>query len=113
MYAIRSYYAATHFGEAAELLDALAQIDAGACGERPMSAAALRVLAPARQANLLRWQLRRMDLTMPDETRLTEALRQLNTCDPARPLLPIAVCPADRSGGVEQPAFKISASTRH
>jgi len=78
--------AATHFGEAAELLDALAQIDAGACGERPMSAAALRVLAPARQANLLRWQLRRMDLTMPDETRLTEALRQLNTCDPARPL---------------------------
>lgn len=78
--------AATHFGEAAELLDALAQIDADACGERPMSATALRALAPTRQANLLRWQLRRMDLNMPDETRLTEALRQLNTCDPARPL---------------------------
>jgi tRNA(Ile)-lysidine synthase len=78
--------AATHFGEAAELLDALARIDAGACGERPMSATALRALSPARQANLLRWQLRQMGLSMPDETRLTEALRQLNTCDRDRPL---------------------------
>jgi len=78
--------AAGHFSEAAHLLDALAQIDAAAVGLRPMASAALRSLDSARQANLIRWQLRQMDLSMPDEARLLEALRQFNACAPDHPL---------------------------
>jgi tRNA(Ile)-lysidine synthase len=78
--------AAGHFAEAGQLLDDLARLDAAACGRRPMGAAALRALGPARQANLLRWQLRGMGLQMPDEARLHEALRQLASAGPAHPL---------------------------
>ncbi len=78
--------AAGRFAEAAQLLDELAAQDAVVCGERPMARAALRALSPARQANLLRWQLGRMHLAMPDEARLHEALRQFNHCGLDHPL---------------------------
>lgn len=78
--------AAAHFDEAADLLETLAAQDAAACGD-PLSRAALQSLAPARVRNLLRWRLRQLAVSMPDEARLGEAVRQLQSCDAARPLM--------------------------
>lgn len=79
--------AATHFREAAELLDELAQADAVTCetsgggegGQRVFSRTSLLGLSPARLANLLRWELRRLGLKPPSAARLAEAIRQLRT----------------------------------
>ncbi len=87
--------AAAHFDEAASLLDVLAAQDAAACGQplsraaesMAMSRAALRSLESARVRNLLRWRLRQLAVLMPDEARLGEAVRQLQSCDAARPLM--------------------------
>lgn len=69
---------ARHFAEAAELLDALAEQDAGAAmqGER-LSVLALRQLSAARGKNLLRYFLAARGAPIPDSTRLAEMLRQL------------------------------------
>ncbi|MFZ5575825.1 MAG: tRNA lysidine(34) synthetase TilS [Pseudomonadota bacterium] len=64
--------------DAAELLDALARLDAAAAvaGDR-LDCAALAALPPARARNLLRHFLERRGVTMPSARRLDEALRQL------------------------------------
>ncbi|QDQ28189.1 tRNA lysidine(34) synthetase TilS [Chitinimonas arctica] len=67
--------AARHFGEAAGLLDALAEQDAGGPVER-LALAALTPLEEARRRNLLRWFLARHDLR-PDEKQLRLLLDQL------------------------------------
>ena len=69
---------ASHFAEAAELLDELAAQDASHAieGER-LSVAALRLLSSARGKNLLRYFLAARGAPIPDTTRLTEMLRQL------------------------------------
>jgi len=85
--------AAEHFREAAGLLDELAQADAaaallppssayGGChlpqeGGRAFSRTFLLGLSPARLANLLRWELRRLGAMPPSTARLAEAMRQL------------------------------------
>ena len=76
--------AATHFREAAELLDELAQLDAEAAtlegGEgRVFGRAFLLGLSPARLANLFRWELKRLGARPPTTARLAEAMRQLRT----------------------------------
>jgi len=76
--------AATHFREAAGLLDELAQLDAAAAtlegGEgRVFSRAFLLGLSPARLANLFRWELKRLGAMPPTTARLAEAMRQLRT----------------------------------
>lgn len=71
---------AGHMAEAAQLLDALAQIDgAGALGGGTLAVAALRHLPAARARNLLRYFLAQQHMTMPDARRLDEALRQALT----------------------------------
>ncbi|MDR2015768.1 MAG: tRNA lysidine(34) synthetase TilS [Azoarcus sp.] len=80
---------ASHFREAAGLLDELAQADAvaatcetceeGEVGHRVFSRAFLLSLSPARLANLFRWELRRLGSAPPSSARLSEALRQLRT----------------------------------
>lgn len=69
---------ASHFAEAAELLDELAAKDASAAlqGEH-LSVAALRELSRARGKNLLRYFLAARGAPIPDSTRLAEMLRQL------------------------------------
>ena len=69
---------ARHLGEAAQLLDELAEIDA----QRALRAGALAVgrlreLPPARARNLLRWFLARHGAVMPNAERLEEGLRQI------------------------------------
>ncbi len=76
--------AATHFREAAELLDELAQLDAEAAtlegGEgRVFGRAFLLGLSPARLANLFRWELKQRGARPPTTARLAEAMRQLRT----------------------------------
>ncbi|MDR2881501.1 MAG: tRNA lysidine(34) synthetase TilS [Azoarcus sp.] len=77
--------AATHFREAAGLLDELARADADAAtcesGEegRIFNRAFLLSLSPARLANLFRWELKRLGAMPPTTARLAEALRQLRT----------------------------------
>ena len=78
--------AAAHFDEAARLLDALAAHDAAPCGD-PLSRTALQAMDAARVRNLLRWRLRQLALPMPDEARLGEAVRQLQSCSLDRPLM--------------------------
>ncbi|MDR0717491.1 MAG: tRNA lysidine(34) synthetase TilS [Azoarcus sp.] len=80
--------AATHFREAAGLLDELAEIDAAACGGGPdesndnvFERAALLGLSQARLANLLRRELRRRGSLPPPAARLSEAMRQLRTVE--------------------------------
>ena len=69
---------ARHLGEAARLLDELAEIDAAqACREGVLAAAVLRVCSPARARNLLRWFLGRCGVAMPNTGRLDETLRQI------------------------------------
>jgi len=68
---------ARHLGEAARLLDDLAEIDAAhALRGRTLAAGAVRALAPARARNLLRWFLRRCGATLPSADRMDEILRQ-------------------------------------
>jgi len=78
--------AATHFREAAGLLDELARLDAAAAtceggedGHKIFSRAFLLGLSPARLANLLRWELKRLGAMPPTTARLSEAMRQLRT----------------------------------
>ena len=69
---------ARHLGEAARLLDELAEIDAAqACREGVLAVAALRACSPARARNLLRWFLGRRGVAMPNTGRLGETLRQI------------------------------------
>ena len=70
--------AARHCAEAAGLLDELAALDAAACVDgEALRLAAMRALSPARRANLLRWQCRRLGLPVPDQRRLGTLLEQL------------------------------------
>lgn len=78
--------AAGHFREASELLDALAAIDEKDCGGAMLDRERLLALSPARTANLLRWQARRLGAEMPSRLRLGEALRQLGATDAHHPL---------------------------
>ncbi|WP_230411757.1 tRNA lysidine(34) synthetase TilS [Denitromonas iodatirespirans] len=78
--------AAGNFDEAAGLLDELAVQDAEACGW-PWSRSAIRALSGPRLANLLRWRLRALALPVPDQARLHEAMRQLQSCSHERPLM--------------------------
>jgi tRNA(Ile)-lysidine synthase len=74
--------ASTHLGEAAELLDDLADIDAGsALVDDTLAVQVLRYLPDARARNLLRYFLARRGVTMPDAEKLSEALRQVLTAD--------------------------------
>lgn len=72
--------AANQMAEAAQLLDALAQLDSagpGACGgmaRLPLSL--FERLTPARARNLLRYFMAQHGVLMPDARRLDEALRQ-------------------------------------
>ncbi|WP_374327398.1 tRNA lysidine(34) synthetase TilS [Azonexus sp.] len=77
--------AAGHFAEAAELLDALAEVDwqrvaDGDAARLPQ----LRQLTPARIRNLLRWRLRQLGWQPPAASRLDEFVRQLQDAAPDR-----------------------------
>ncbi len=64
--------------EASELLDVLAQHDAGPAGAAGgVDCATLAALNPVRARNVLRWFLRAHALRMPSRARLDEMLRQL------------------------------------
>ena len=93
--------AATHFREAAGLLDELAQADAAAAafergeteegGHRVFSRASLLGLSPARLSNVFRWEFKRIGAMPPSTARLAEAMRQLRTA--SGPLcLPLGDC---------------------
>lgn len=70
--------AASRFGEAKELLDALAEIDLAAAGRSfPVSVAVLADLDEARARNVLRYLLCANHVQIPSEARLREALRQM------------------------------------
>ena len=69
--------AAGHLAEAAQLLDALAEIDAAdAIQNGTLAVAILRNLPAARARNLLRYFLATQGALMPDARRLDEVLRQ-------------------------------------
>ncbi|MFU8896421.1 MAG: tRNA lysidine(34) synthetase TilS [Gammaproteobacteria bacterium] len=69
---------ARHCAEAAGLLEELAALDAGiAVTGEAIRLPALRRLSPARRRNLVRWQLRRLGLAVPDESRLATLLDQV------------------------------------
>jgi tRNA(Ile)-lysidine synthase len=75
--------AAEHFGEAAELLGALAAIDCAAVlKEKRARRSALLALSDARLANLLRQRLAARHWLAPDARQLEEALRQLRSAQP-------------------------------
>lgn len=78
--------AAGHFREAAQLLDELAALDAARCGGTEFAREALLALSDARIANLLRWRLHGAGAAAPSQARLHEALRQLRSAAPMRPL---------------------------
>lgn len=72
--------AAGHMAEAAQLLDALALIDAhGSLQGGTLAVSALNNLPAARARNLLRFFLATRGARMPDARRLNEALRQVLT----------------------------------
>lgn len=72
--------AAGHLAQAAQLLDALAEIDAqGALNGATLAVNALAALPTPRAANLLRYFLAAQGVRMPDARRLNEALRQALT----------------------------------
>jgi len=64
-----------NFGEAAALLDELARIDTPA-GLHGLSIAMLRAITPARAGNAVRFFLAAHGVTMPNESRLIECVRQ-------------------------------------
>jgi tRNA(Ile)-lysidine synthase len=69
--------AAGHLAEAAQLLEALAEIDGeGALNNGTLTVAALKKLPAPRARNLLRYFLASQGALMPDARRLEEALRQ-------------------------------------
>jgi len=77
--------AAERFGEAQDLLDALARLDLGERpAEFPFDVAPLRRLDEARANNLLRYLLRRHGVGIASERRLREFLRQLRSAMPDR-----------------------------
>lgn len=68
-----------HLGEAAHLLDELAEIDAkNIMIADKLSLQGLRKLGPARAKNLLRYLLVQRLIRLPNSTKLEEILRQLN-----------------------------------
>ena len=70
--------AAGHLAEAAQLLDALAQLDGvDALKGASLTIDVLQGLPPARARNLLRYYLALQGVAMPDARRLNEALRQV------------------------------------
>ncbi len=72
-----------HLGEAAHLLDELAEIDAeNTLVTNRLSLQGLRKLEPARARNLLRYLLAQRLIRLPNSTKLEEILRQLNNIQP-------------------------------
>ncbi|MFU2488239.1 tRNA lysidine(34) synthetase TilS [Thauera sp. WH-1] len=78
--------ASANFAEADALLAELAALDGRACGGMPWRRPRLLALSPARQANLLRWQLRELGGQAPSRARVDEVLRQLHSVAADRPL---------------------------
>lgn len=77
--------AAGHFAEAAELLDALAEVDWQRVADGDAAQLSpLRQLAPARIRNLLRWRLQQLGWQPPTASRLDEFVRQLLYAAPDR-----------------------------
>ncbi len=70
---------ARHAAQAQSLLDELAQGDLLCTGEPPVIAA-LQTLSRARQANVLRWWLKRCAGQAPSEAQLDELLEQIDAC---------------------------------
>jgi len=80
---------ARHLGEAQRLIDDLAVLDARAVEEGEcLRVEPLLALAPARQANLIRWWLRRRGLVPPNTARLQSILANVLPAKPgARPVV--------------------------
>lgn len=93
--------AARHMGEAAQLLDELAALDAGdAAPGGPLPLARLRELSPARARNLLRFTIGSRGWRLPDADRLKEALRQaLDARGDARVHVDLGDCEMRRRAG--------------
>jgi tRNA(Ile)-lysidine synthase len=93
--------AARHMGEAAQLLDELAALDAGdAAAGRPLPLARLRELSVARAKNLLRFLIGARGWRSPDADRLEEGLRQaLAARDDARVRVELGECEMRRHAG--------------
>lgn len=94
--------AAQNFGEAADLLEDLARLDAGDALETAvLSVARLKSLSLPRAKNLLRAVIGARGWQMPQATRLEEALRQaLNARRDARVLVDLGACELRRHGDV-------------
>lgn len=94
--------AASHSGEAAELLDALARMDAGdALASGTLSLEQVRQLTPARAKNLLRFVISEHGWAMPDADSLNEALRQaVSASADARVRVNLGECELRRQGAV-------------
>ena len=94
--------AARHFGEASELLDALAAIDSDdAPAAAVISAARLQTLSLPRAKNVLRSMIAARGWRMPQAHRLTEALRQALTARAdAKVIVALGECELRRHGGV-------------
>ncbi len=75
--------ASRNFAEAADLLDELAHIDVDSASPR-LKIAAVRALSPARAKNALRFFLAGHGVTMPNEARLTECVRQVQVARATR-----------------------------
>jgi tRNA(Ile)-lysidine synthase len=93
--------AARHMGEAAQLLDELAALDAGdAAPGGPLPLARLRELSPARARNLLRFTIGSRGWRLPDADRLKEAMRQaLDARGDARVHVDLGDCEMRRRAG--------------
>ncbi|MBU0751133.1 MAG: tRNA lysidine(34) synthetase TilS [Gammaproteobacteria bacterium] len=77
--------AARRFGESAQLLDELAELDLGdVAANFPFPLSVLAVLSERRARNLLRYLLARSGVRIPSEIRLVEILRQLLSAAPDR-----------------------------
>ena len=75
--------ASAHLSEQAMLVDTLAELDAqGIVEADAILLTAFNALPSARRSNLLRYQLRRVGLRMPDSRFLAEIIRQLATAMP-------------------------------
>jgi len=77
--------AARRFGESAQLLDELAELDLGDVAPHfPLPVSVLAGLSERRARNVLRYLLARCSVRIPSETRLVEILRQLLSAAPDR-----------------------------
>jgi tRNA(Ile)-lysidine synthase len=94
--------AASHFAEAAQLLDDLARIDAGGAFDNgTIPVAALRMLSEARAKNVLRGLIAARGWAMPEADRLEEALRQALTARAdARVVVDLGACELRRYSGI-------------